>query len=94
MPSRSHLAPGGWIELQDFNTHGYSEDNSADPDNQFIKFCEVFNAACDKIGRNGSPGPHLKGWVEGAGFVNVEHKVFKVPVGPWARDKQLVRLKQ
>jgi len=50
----------------------------------------VFNAACDKIGRNGSPGQHMKGWVEEAGFTNVHHEVRKVPIGTWARDKKLV----
>lgn len=85
-----NLVPGGWIELQDFNTLAYSEDESAKDDNKVIEFCRVFNAACDKIGRHGSPGQHLKGWVEEAGFINVQHDVRKVPVGTWARDKKLV----
>ncbi|KAF2183830.1 TAM domain methyltransferase [Zopfia rhizophila CBS 207.26] len=84
--------PGGWIELQDFNTHGYSEDGSADQDNMFLKFCQVFNDACDKMGRCGSPGQHLKGWVEAAGFKNVQHKVYKCPVGPWAKDRKLKQI--
>lgn len=68
----------------------YSEDGSAADDNKIFEFCRVFNAACDKIGRNGSPGQHLKGWVEEIGFVNVHHEVRKVPIGTWARDKKLV----
>lgn len=55
-----------------------------------LKFCEVFNQACDKMGRCGTPGQHLKGWVEGAGFTNVQHKVYKVPIGPWAKEKKMV----
>ena len=86
-----NLAPGGWIELQDFNTLAYSEDGSAAEGNKVIEFCHVFNEACDKIGRHGSPGQHLKGWVETAGFINVHHDVRKVPIGTWARDKNLVR---
>jgi hypothetical protein len=85
-----NLIPGGWIELQDFNTLAYSEDGSAAEDNKVIEFCRVFNAACDKIGRHGSPGQHLKSWVEEAGFTNVHHDVRKVPIGTWARDKTLV----
>ncbi|PSN69549.1 S-adenosyl-L-methionine-dependent methyltransferase [Corynespora cassiicola Philippines] len=85
-------APGGWVELQDFNTHGYSEDSSAGEDNMVLKFCDVFNKACDKMGRSGSPGQHLKGWVEAAGFTNVHHKVYKVPIGPWAKDKKLKQI--
>ncbi|KAL1656964.1 hypothetical protein SLS61_000003 [Didymella pomorum] len=83
---------GGWIELQDFNTLAYSEDGSAQDDNKIIEFCRVFNAACDKIGRHGSPGQYLKGWIEEAGFINVHHDIRKVPVGPWARDKKLKQI--
>lgn len=90
--SYENLAPGGWIELQDFNTLAYSEDGSAQDDNKIIEFCRVFNAACDKIGRHGSPGQYLKGWIEEAGFINVHHDIRKVPVGPWARDKKLKQI--
>ncbi|KAF2691045.1 S-adenosyl-L-methionine-dependent methyltransferase [Lentithecium fluviatile CBS 122367] len=86
------VAPGGWIELQDFNTHAYSEDGSEGEDNMVIKFCQVFNQACDKMGRNGSPGQHLKGWAEAAGFTNVQHQIRKVPIGPWAKDKKLKQI--
>jgi hypothetical protein len=86
----SQTAPGGWIEIQDLNTHGYSEDGSASEDNMFFKFCQIFNRACDKMGRTGSPGQHLKGWVEEAGFKNVQHKMLKVPLGPWPEDLNLV----
>ena len=34
------------------------------------------------------PGPKLKGWVEGAGFVNVQQKVVTVPIGLWPKDKK------
>ncbi|KAJ4319420.1 hypothetical protein N0V94_003924 [Neodidymelliopsis sp. IMI 364377] len=87
--SYENIVPGGWIELQDFNTEAYSEDGSAAEDNKILEFCQVFNQACAKIGRHGSPGQHLKGWVEEAGFVNIHHEVRKVPVGPWAKDKKL-----
>jgi hypothetical protein len=83
------LQPGGWIELQDFNTFAYTEDNSAGPENKFIEFCEVFNAACSKIGRHGSPGKYLEGWAKDAGFVNVQTKVMKCPVGLWPKDPKL-----
>jgi hypothetical protein len=86
----SQTAPGGWVEIQDLNTHAYSEDGSAHPDNMFFKFCQVFNRACDKMGRTGSPGQHLKGWVEAAGFKNIGHKMFKCPIGPWPEDPNLV----
>jgi hypothetical protein len=44
----------------------------------------------DKLGRESCPGPKLKGWVDGAGFVNVVERMYKLPVGPWARDPRMV----
>ena len=35
------------------------------------------------------PGPKLEEWVKDAGFVNVVHKKFKFPVGPWPKDEHL-----
>jgi hypothetical protein len=44
------------------------------------------------MGRSGSPGQHLKAWAEEAGFTNVQHEVRKVPIGPWAKDKNLKQI--
>ncbi|KAH8724032.1 S-adenosyl-L-methionine-dependent methyltransferase [Phaeosphaeriaceae sp. PMI808] len=85
-------APGGWIELQDFQTQAYDEDESAGDDNMVVKFAEVFNQACAKIGRDGSPGRKLESWVKDAGFINIQHEVVKVPIGPWAKDSKLKRI--
>ncbi|KAF9699404.1 hypothetical protein EKO04_002129 [Ascochyta lentis] len=38
--SYENLTPGGWIELQDFNTLAYSEDGSAADDNKILEFCQ------------------------------------------------------
>ena len=35
--------------------------------------------ACDKMGCTTFLGPRLKGWLEDAGFKNVQKKVFKGP---------------
>ena len=45
--------------------------------------------AARKIGREPQPGPSLERWVTGAGFVNVRHHTFRIPVGNWARDERL-----
>ncbi|KAL2215550.1 S-adenosyl-L-methionine-dependent methyltransferase [Thermoascus aurantiacus ATCC 26904] len=84
-----NLKPGGWVEFQDCNNIPYSEDNSITSDNHVIKMLELLSEACDKVGRPLGPGPFLKGWVEDAGFTNIDHKVFKAPVGTWAKDPRL-----
>ena len=35
------------------------------------------------------PGPQLEGWAKDAGFKNVVHQRFKLPIGPWPRDPHL-----
>ncbi|KFY95340.1 hypothetical protein V500_02833 [Pseudogymnoascus sp. VKM F-4518 (FW-2643)] len=37
-------------------------------------------------------GRFHKGWMEEAGFTDVEEKVVKVPLGPWATGRQLKEL--
>lgn len=32
------------------------------------------------------PGPRLEGWVKDAGFTDVVHQRFKLPIGSWPKD--------
>lgn len=86
-----NTSPGGWVEFQDFDLRTYTQDNSAAPDNKVVEFFKLIMEACEKFGRMASPGENLKTWVEEAGFVNVQDKVVKLPIGPWPKDEQLVR---
>ncbi|KAF2455558.1 S-adenosyl-L-methionine-dependent methyltransferase [Lineolata rhizophorae] len=84
--------PGGWIEFQDYAPIPYTEDNSEGPDNKFIEFFMLIEEACEKMGRIASPGRHLKGWAQEAGLTNVQHRMYKLPIGPWPKDKGLRNL--
>jgi len=46
-------------------------------------------AASRAVGREPSPGPQLENWARAAGFINITHKVIKLPLGPWPRDLAL-----
>ena len=46
-------------------------------------------ALLESTGRVASPGPHLEKWVRDAGFTNITHKKYKLPIGPWAKDPKL-----
>ncbi|KAF6836220.1 methyltransferase domain-containing protein [Colletotrichum musicola] len=78
--------PGGWVEFQDYNLLYESDDGSLTDDHQTLKWVKHFLEACEIIGKEASPGPKLKGWVEEAGFVNITHERFKMPIGPWPKD--------
>jgi hypothetical protein len=84
-----NLHPSGHAEFQDFNLLYYSEDASLTPSHALHQWISTLLAAAASLGRDPNPGGQLAGWVRAAGFVNVVHKRYRVPIGPWARDATL-----
>lgn len=81
--------PGGWAEFQDWDIVYYCDDGTLTEDTYTMKMDRMFLEACHMIGRDPCPGPQLEGWVKDAGFVNVRHKMFKIPIGTWPKDARL-----
>ncbi|KAF2108242.1 S-adenosyl-L-methionine-dependent methyltransferase [Lophiotrema nucula] len=84
----NNLKPGAWVEFQDWDTGFYSEDESCNPSSHTAKFMRLLNDASRRLGKEPSPGPKLEQWVTDAGFRNVTHRKFKLPVGPWPKSQQ------
>lgn len=84
-----HLKPGGWLEFQESDNDMYSEDGSLTPDNSMVRMMNGLMEAGQKIGRTLNPAPQMKGWVEDAGFTNVNQQRFKLPIGSWPKDARL-----
>lgn len=82
-----HLKPGGWMEVQEVDINIHSEDKSLADDDPL----RVWNQNCQKAiavdDRSFSPGPHIRRWMEEAGYVNVKEYPFKLPIGVWPKDK-------
>ncbi|KAK2037322.1 methyltransferase domain-containing protein [Colletotrichum somersetense] len=78
--------PGGWVEFQDYDLLYTSDDGTLTEEHQTLKWICLILEACDKMGRDGRPGAKLENWVREAGFVNITHKKFIVPIGPWPKD--------
>jgi len=83
------LEPGGWCEFQDFDLQYYSEDDSLKPEDPLLTWISTLLEAARKLGRDPNPGSKLEGWVKDAGFKNVVHKRYRIPIGPWAKDPLL-----
>ncbi|MCJ1306948.1 hypothetical protein MMC25_000592 [Agyrium rufum] len=82
--------PGGFVEFADFDLEWKSPDKTLAPDSAGkVSNDEFLRAARDMIGKEPSPGPHLKKWVEDAGFVDVQHSLHPIPIGTWPADKHL-----
>ncbi|KAF2136490.1 uncharacterized protein K452DRAFT_292338 [Aplosporella prunicola CBS 121167] len=83
-----NVKPGGWVEFQDFDSMFYSDDGSLTPDHAIHKWISTLVEACGKLGRYSLPGHKLPEWFKEAGFVNIHHEKFKLPIGPWAKEKR------
>jgi hypothetical protein len=54
------------------------------------KWDSLMIKATEVSGREGCPGPKLKGLIKEAGFENVTEEIFPLPIGMWPKDKKLV----
>ncbi|CAO1599178.1 hypothetical protein XANCAGTX0491_002918 [Xanthoria calcicola] len=81
--------PGGYSEFQDYDLLYYSEDGTLTDDLAIQKWITIFLQAARDFGRDPCPGPRLAGLMRDAGFQNVEEEKYKIPIGPWPKDKHL-----
>ncbi|KAF6219056.1 hypothetical protein HO133_005600 [Letharia lupina] len=84
-----HTKPGGWAEFQDFDVTYYSEDGSLKEEHDVSKWITTLINAANGFGRDACPGSKLEGWMKDAGFAGVQNEKFRLPIGPWAKDKHL-----
>lgn len=85
----SKTRPGGWVELQGFDTHYRSDDGTFKTDTLVNKFVATMEEGCKILGKELYTGPAFEGLLKGAGFVNVQVQQYKLPLGPWAKDKKM-----
>lgn len=82
----NHTASGGTAEFTDYDLTYRSDDGTLD--NTTLKaWGDDMPRAGRMIGREPCPGLYLETWMREAGFTNIMHKVYKIPIGPWAADK-------
>ncbi len=86
----TNTTPGGWAEFQDFEVRYYSEDGSLKDDYAVMEWINTLREAGREFGREPSPGPLLEGWMKDEGFKGVQVEKFRIPIGPWPKDKHLV----
>ncbi len=84
-------APGGWAEFQDFDLQYYSEDGSLAPELAVTRWINELLDGCRRVGREPCPGPKLLGWMRDAGFTQLRHQRFVLPIGTWPKDVVKVR---
>lgn len=85
----AHTKPGGWVEFQDFDMRFYTHTGDFKTGDPLDKWCSELIEGLKSIGHEAEPGPKLKGWVEQAGFININHSLLPIPTGTWPKDKTL-----
>ena len=84
------LRPGGWVENQEFDLHRRSDDDSIPPDSKVREWEYHWNRGAEIAGFTGGCDPQsMSQQMRTAGFRNVVIKEYKVPIGPWPKDKRL-----
>ena len=84
-----HTAPGGWVEMQDWDLRIYSEDGST----KGTSIQQYYNYVLPAFERTGVvvyPGPSLEKWFREAGFVDIHVEKYRVPLGTWPKDPYYV----
>ncbi|QSS66508.1 TAM domain methyltransferase [Histoplasma capsulatum] len=84
-----HLKPGGWVEFKDSTSTIFSEDGSVTPDYKVGEMLRNLRLASERIGITMDHAPSLKGWMEQAGFTNIEQRTMRLPIGTWPKNKRL-----
>lgn len=87
-----YMKPGGFIEGQEILPTPCCDDATMPFDWPFLEWNEYLHEAADQANRPITIAKNLKRWYEEAGFVDVQEKVFRVPMNPWAKDKHLKML--
>jgi hypothetical protein len=90
----SALAPGAWIEQIELDVRVYSDDGSLKLDSHLAGWGDNFIGCSERTGRSLLTQETMRGAMEKAGFVDVHEKLYKIPLGPWARDKVLKEVGQ
>lgn len=67
----------------------YSDDCSLPTNSLLANWGPVAARICAKSGKNIDTIDHFKGRIVAAGFTNLHEKVYKVPLGNWAKNAVL-----
>jgi len=82
-----NLEPGGWIEEVELDVRIMSDDDSLNPDGYLAGWGPNFLGCAQRAGRPLDTQLTMKASIEKAGFINVQEKLYKCPIGAWPRDK-------
>jgi len=87
--SFTYLEPGGHMESQEPYPTPYCDDGTMRPDSQLLEWTRQLDDAAMTSARPIRIANKLKRWYEEAGFVDVQERLYKLPLNPWPEDKRM-----
>lgn len=87
-----HIRPGGWIDQLEMSIEFRSDDGTVTDNHVLAVWSKTFIEAGEKLGKTFRIADLAQGYMKEAGFKNVTEERFKLPVGPWSKDKRLKQL--
>lgn len=87
--SFSALEPGGWIEQMELDVRVFSDDGTLTEEKALYTWGDIFIGCSERAGQSLLTQETMRGSIEKAGFVDVHEKLYKIPLGPWAKDRLL-----
>ena len=85
----THLKPGGWFEQVEYSVDWVTDDDSIPEGHIFRDASAYYVEAGERMGRTFRILDLQKDYISEAGLVNVVKDRYKMPLGPWAKDKKL-----
>ncbi|KAH8592330.1 S-adenosyl-L-methionine-dependent methyltransferase [Bisporella sp. PMI_857] len=81
--------PGGWIEFQEMLMKSHCDDDSMPPDYGVTRWLDTMKAALAVLGPDLHGAVKHEQYLKDAGFINVQQRTFKIPIGTWPKNKTL-----
>jgi hypothetical protein len=69
----------------------YSLDGTVKEGSALHRWATHIAGGVQTLGMDPSPGSKLKGWIQEAGFCNINHLLLPLPCGTWPKEQKFVR---
>lgn len=86
------LNPGCYFESQEYDAIVACDDGTLDPEGPLATWFRDLRVASDIMDRPVVLAANLRRYYEEAGFVDVQERIFKMPMNGWAKDELLKEL--
>ncbi|KAI9657724.1 MAG: hypothetical protein M1821_002900 [Bathelium mastoideum] len=90
--ARTHLRPGGWVEVQDIHYFSRCDDGTMPEGYMLQKWLKLVHEGLETMGVNLAGAPELTERIRAAGFQSVDVRVVKLPIGRWPRNPLLKKV--